>query len=167
MNDEAKASSFIIALRRGVKEGSLLLLLAAVLGFGYTALTEKGMFAKAVPSPPSSSAPPLIHLHEAKAIFNSGEAIFIDARHVFDYKLGHIAGAINIPLVEYDRMKEAIDAIPKQKEIVVYCDGAECNSSIQFAVKLSGEGFSNVKIFFGGWEEWEAAHLPMEKENPQ
>ena len=163
MIDGADASSMNIMLRRAVREASLLLLVAALLGFGYTALTEKGIFADAAPSSPSQTAPPRIHLNQAQMMFNSGEAIFIDARHAFDYRFGHIKGAINIPLAEYDGMKEVINAIPKEKEIVVYCDGAECNSSIQFAVKLSREGFNNVKIFFGGWEEWEGANLPTEK----
>lgn len=167
MIDETFASSINIVLRRAVREALLLVLIATVIGFGYTALTGKGIFAETVPSPPSLSSPPLIHLNEAKSIFDSGEAIFIDARHTFDYKMGHIKGAINIPLVEYDQMKTVINALPKEKTIVVYCDGAECNSSIQFAVKLSGEGFSNVKIFFGGWREWEEKNLPMEKEPEQ
>ena len=167
MIDEASASSIHSVLRRGVREASQLVLLAAVLGFGYTALTARGIFAETVPSPPPLSSPPLIHLNEAKSIYDSGEAIFIDARHTFDYKMGHVKGAINIPLVEYGGMKEVINAIPKEKMIVVYCDGAECNSSIQFAVKLSEEGFSNVKIFFGGWREWEEKNLPTEREPGQ
>ena len=126
-------------------------------------MTEKGIFAEEVPSARPQPVLPLIHLDEATVLFHSGEALFIDARHAFDYRLGHIKGAINIPLAEYDRMKEAIDAIPKEKTIVVYCDGAECNSSIRFAVKLSEEGFGNVKIFFGGWREWDGKSLPTEK----
>jgi len=165
MMDEAGASSLKLLLRRAAREASLLLLAAVILSFSYTALTGKGIFAE-TPTP-SHSSPPLIHLAEAQKIFESQGAIFIDARHSFDYRLGHIKGAINIPLAEYDQMKEAINAIPKEKEIVVYCDGAECNSSIQFAVKLSSEGFNSVKIFFGGWREWEAKSLPVEKGQEQ
>ena len=167
MIDGGNGSSMNAVLYRAMREASLLALIAAVIGFSYTALAKKGIFAEAAPPSSPQPAPPVIQLGEARAIFDSGEAIFIDARHAFDYKLGHIKGAVNIPLAEYDRMKEAINAIPKEKTIVVYYDGAECNSSIQFAVKLSEEGFTNVKIFFGGWREWEGENLPTEKEQLQ
>src|SRR3990172_4423485 len=106
----------MIVLRKAVREALLLLFFAAVIGFGYTAVAGKGIFAAAdVPSSSPPLTPPVIHLHEAQILHNSGEAIFIDARHAFDYRLGHIKGAINIPLAEYDGMKEAINAIPKDK----------------------------------------------------
>ncbi len=139
---------------------------------------EKGFFAKrsevTVLSETSSAeasaadaplpGPKMIHLPEAQQLRNSGVALFIDSRHEFDYKLGHIAGAINIPLKDFDARVGELGGYPKDKPIVVYCDGAECNSSIEFAAKLFGSGFSNVRIFFGGWREWTAGNLPTEQE---
>lgn len=150
-------------LRTAIRESLLLLTAATLLGFSYTAIAKKGLFAETGSASLPPPSPPMISLQEVQAIFHSGEAVFIDARHAYDYRLGHIKGAINIPLAEYERMNDIVRAIPKEKLIVVYCDGAECNSSIQFAVKLSSEGFTNVKIFFGGWREWEAEKLPTEK----
>ena len=105
----------------------------------------------------------MISRDEAWALFQTGIAVFVDARHDFDFKLGHIRGAINIPLKEYDERKSALSGASMDRVIVAYCDGAECNSSIELSVKLMRDGHRNVRIFFGGWSEWKAANLPAEK----
>ena len=154
-------------LRRALREAGALLLAATALGFVYSAAVQKGIFgpslAPAEGQPAASTlAPVMIPLDSAKSYFAAGQALFVDARHEFDYKLGHIKGAINVPLNEYDAKKSILNTTSKDKLIVVYCDGAECNSSIEFSAKLFADGFTDVKIFFGGWREWEAAHLPTE-----
>lgn len=154
-------------LRSAFREALMIVFAAAALGFIYTAATEKGIFANATGATGRAAntgpnAPMVISSEEAKKFFEESGALFVDARHEFDFKLGHIKGAINIPLKDFDAHKEIIASIPKDKLIVVYCDGAECNSSIELAAKLHTLGFTNIKIFFGGWREWEAHHLPTE-----
>lgn len=145
----------------------MLILAAAALGFIYTAATEKGVFARPSPSKPAKfgggQAPAMIMHDEALNLFQAGTAVFIDARHEFDFKLGHIKGAISLPLKDYDTKKTVLSAISKDRLIVAYCDGADCNSSIELSVKLWTDGYRNVKIFFGGWREWGTANLPTEK----
>lgn len=144
-----------------------MLLAATALGFIYSAALQKGVFGPSLSPPKARSAssplaPVMIPLDTARAYFSAGDAFFIDTRHEFEYRLGHIRGAINIPLTEYGAKKDILDTFPKDKLIVVYCDGTECNSSIEFSAKLSADGFTNVRIFFGGWREWEVADLPTE-----
>lgn len=153
-------------MRLAIREALVLLVAAIVLGVVYTAFTHKGVFADSTDSALASlatSAPAMISRDEARTLFDANTAFFVDARHAFDYKLGHIKGAINIPLNEYDAYKSVITPLPKDRLIVVYCDGAECNSSIELSSKLFLEGYSNVKIFFGGWREWESAQFPVER----
>jgi len=157
----------LIRLLQALREAGVLLLVAAALGFIYTAATEKGMFARPAPALAAQSAglpaPAMVTRDQAQVYFDSGTAAFIDARHEFDYKLGHIRGAINIPLRMYETKKAALDTIPKSRLLVVYCDGAECNSSIELSVKLTKDGYTDVKIFFGGWSEWTSSNLPIDK----
>jgi len=154
-------------LLQALREAGMLLLVAAALGFIYTAATEKGMFAHLPPVPPSQTggllAPAMISRDQAQAYYESGTAVFVDARHEFDFKLGHIRRAINIPLRMYETKKSILDAIPKNRLLIAYCDGAECNSSIELSVKLAKDGYTDVKIFFGGWSEWTASNLPTDK----
>jgi len=154
-------------LLRASHEAGVLLLIAATLSFIYTAATEKGFFARLAPALPAQSggflAPAMITRDQAQAYFEAGTTLFVDARHEFDYKHGHIRGAINIPLRTYDANKTVLDTIPKNRLLVTYCDGAECNSSIELSVKLTKDGYTHVTIFFGGWQEWTASHLPIDK----
>jgi rhodanese-related sulfurtransferase len=145
----------------------VLLLVATALGFIYTAATEKGIFAPApaaLPTLPAGiTAPAMITREQAQAYFESGVALFIDARHEFDYKNGHIKGAMNIPLRMYEKKKDLLESVPRSRLVVVYCDGADCNSSIELSATLAKEGYTDVKIFFGGWRDWTSANLPVEK----
>lgn len=142
-----------------------------ILGISYTATFKKGLFSDEAKQSSTlhhrtNTNLPMIDLAAARGLFESGSALFVDGRHEFDYKLGHIKGAINIPLKDFESRKAALSSLPKDKTIVTYCDGAECNSSIELAAKLFAEGFTDVRIFFGGWNEWNAHHLPTEQSKP-
>ena len=151
-------------LRGAVREALFILGVSTVLGFSYTAITGKGLFAPPPPPPPAADpAPEFIDLQQALSLHASGSGIFVDARHSYDYRLGHIKGAINLPLNEFEANRNILGGLPTDRLLVVYCDGAECNSSINLAVRLDSAGYSAVKIFFGGWKEWEAAGGPVEK----
>lgn len=156
-------------LHRAVKEALVIALVAATLGFMNSALRGKGVFA-AVGSPSSPLhapvSPTMIHLPEAKDLFESEEALFIDARHEFEYAHGHIPGALNLPISEFDARRTVVDFLPKDRILITYCDGVECNSSINLATKLHEAGFSGVRIFFGGWNEWTSQDLPTEATRP-
>ena len=111
---------------------------------------------------------PVVNLSEAMAAFNSGQAIFLDARKKADYEAGHIQGALRCFLEEYDVDFPLVrDQLPKEALIVTYCDGDECELSLFLARNMLQEGYTSVKIFFGGWKEWTKAGLPVTTgENP-
>lgn len=153
--------------RQALREAGALLVIAAALGMLYAAAKERGVFAKTQPSlsltGSGPNTPSMTTREEAWSLFRTGSALFIDSRHDFDYREGHITGAQNLPLKDFDAKKSLLNDVPKDRTIVVYCDGAECNSSIELAVKLMNGGFKNVRIFFGGWREWLEAKYPTEK----
>lgn len=153
--------------KRAARESGIIICAAVLLGFSYTFLRGKGFFADtklpaAIHSANAGTAPTPINLTEAQQLFQSKSVVFVDARHYFDFRRGHIPSAVNIALSEYDSSANAIAALPKDRAIIVYCDGSECNSSIKLAAKLYEHGFDGVRIFFGGWQEWTANKLPTE-----
>lgn len=153
------------SIRTALREATLILLASIVFGFGYTIVTKKGLFAPPKPvqsAEASSVTPEFISYEEAARLFEQRAALFLDARHNYDYKLGHIKGAINVPLKDFDLETSPLSRLPKDTLLVTYCDGAECNSSIELAQKLSAAGFTNVRIFFGGWNEWKQHHGEIE-----
>ncbi len=95
--------------------------------------------------------------------FQSSKVIFLDARLPADFKAGHIKGAINFPYEEFEQYSsQVIPKLPANKEIIIYCDGGECESSLLLSRELRDLGYKNVKVFFGGWAEWQKAGLSVE-----
>ncbi len=106
---------------------------------------------------------PSLSLEETKAKFDQGGIIFLDARKADEYKLKHIKGALSLPVTHfelyYPRMKKLL---PKDAEIVVYCEGEECGASLHLAEELIGLRYKNIQVFLGGWVEWNKAGYPAE-----
>ncbi len=147
-----------------IRESVLLLLLSTVIGLGYAASSGQWLLSHTGDSERSSSpTSSFISLEDAAFLHKKGLAIFIDARHEYDFRQGHIPGAINIPLSEFETDTTLIESLPRNKTVVTYCDGQECNSSVALAQMLLASGFTNVNIFFGGWNEWKSAHAEIEE----
>jgi rhodanese-related sulfurtransferase len=107
--------------------------------------------------------PPAISLDYAMMKFQSRKIIFLDARYPEDFKAGHIKGAINLPYEESEEYApQVLPRLPKEEEIIAYCDGTECESSLLLARELREMGYVDIKVFFGGWQEWLKAGLPVE-----
>ena len=84
------------------------------------------------PPKPPSVATNDIALSEAKALWDTGTAFFLDARASTDYVAGHIANAFNLPVEEFDSAYVNIAPMLAPDSIIIcYCDGVECELSHQ------------------------------------
>lgn len=102
----------------------------------------------------------LISVDESYEYFGNEDYIFLDVRSLDEYESGHIEGAIHIPVSE---LENRLDEIPKDKHIIVYCDGAGCSRSGTAANILIDNGFSQVYDMIGrGIIEWEEKGYPVE-----
>ena len=61
---------------------------------------------------------PRISLADAKKAFDAKSAIFIDTHVKATYDAGHIPGAMNITMQDFEAK---FDSIPKGKRIIAYC----------------------------------------------
>jgi rhodanese-related sulfurtransferase len=89
--------------------------------------------------------------------------VLVDALAPMVYAHSHLPGAINLPpsAVNADRVARRI---PDQNtEIVVYCANPDCEDSIATAQRLQELGYTNVRHYPGGKEEWRAAGHPLER----
>ncbi len=109
---------------------------------------------------------PKIHIEEAKALFESGRALFIDARSEQEYKQSRIPGSIFISAGDQPSKIETLAEKLKGKVLVPYCHGAGCHLSDKVAHRLHDMGYKKVAIFFGGWPEWTQAAMPIEEYTP-
>jgi len=152
-----------------------IVILGSFVGIIYNSLSPQGITLKGswnkkvnqdsliVPYSYQEDDPPVISLDDAMMKFQSEGTIFLDTRYPEDYKSGHIKGAINFPYEEFEEHSSQV--LPKlsfDKEIITYCDGSECETSLLLARELRDMGYKNVKTFFGGWSEWQKAGLPIE-----
>jgi len=109
---------------------------------------------------------PKIHIEEATVLFNSGKALFVDARGVGEYNQSHVKGAVSIPVGTPPEKIKEMEAQLKGKVLVSYCHGAGCHLADKTANTLFDAGYKKVIIFFGGWPEWTQANMPVEAWQP-
>ena len=73
-----------------------------------------------------------------------------------------IPGSRRVPVDTIGR--EATEAqSAKGEEIIVYCGGPKCPQSLQAAQKLRDLGYTNVRAYEGGLEEWKNAGNKIER----
>lgn len=94
-----------------------------------------------------------------------GLILFVDARAPEPYARGHIPGAY--PLDHYRlelTIADLIGVAQLAQEIVVYCNGGDCEDSDLAAADLQqfGVPVSKISIYGGGFDEWQRSKLPVE-----
>lgn len=110
---------------------------------------------------PKPVEPQAITLEQAYRLFNSGTAVFLDARDEWEFDFGHITGAVNLPYYDFDEYKQVLDKYKKDQVFVTYCGGDDCELSVTLGNKLSKLGYTKIFIFFGGWNDWINAGYPI------
>jgi rhodanese-related sulfurtransferase len=138
--------------------------LVIVLGGAVLGLAANAVSPRRIPvlTPPkvAPQASDTVPLEEAKALWGSGTAIFLDARATADYQAGHIAGALSLPIEEFDDHYPQIQPmLSPDATIVAYCDGMECDLSHRLMDRLRELGYHNVRLLVNGWTTWHAAGL--------
>lgn len=108
-----------------------------------------------------------ISVESAKQLFEEN-AKFIDGREDHEFKEGHIKGAANIPYKTFkdktiEEKLEIMKVPDKEQVIVSYCSSDSCEMSIDNAYEMAKAGYSDVKIYLGGYKEWNKLGYPIEK----
>ncbi len=106
--------------------------------------------------------PAKITRDELKAKIEAGEDIsVVEALPAKYYQDEHLPGAVNLPNDEID--DKAPTLLPdKMARIVVYCASGPCKNSGLAAQRLTELGYTNVRDYHEGKEDWIAAGLPTE-----
>ena len=86
-----------------------------------------------------------------------GLVTVLDVRPAEEYRAGHIAGAVSIPLQE---LKDRLAELPRDQEIVAYCRGPYCVFAAQAVELLQEHGFRAVRLE-DGVADWRAHGLPV------
>ena len=86
-----------------------------------------------------------------------GEAVVLDVRPEREYRSGHIAGAVSVPVAE---LEARLQTLPKDKEIIAYCRGPYCVFSDEAVKLLNARGYRASRLA-EGFPEWRSAGLPV------
>ena len=99
-----------------------------------------------------------ISAQELNAKLCSGEAIVVDVREADEFAAGHIPGAVNMPLSEF-QATQLPD--PGDKTLVLNCLGGKRSA---MALDKCGTAQAAVDTHLaGGFGSWQAAQLPVER----
>ncbi len=110
---------------------------------------------------PASDLPRNVSLAKAKTFYDRGGLLVLDARDPGEYADGHIQGAVDAP---YDQKAGDPDWIMKTakdpRPILVYCDGGDCELSLDLGTVITQVGHKRVLILTDGYPGWSDAGYP-------
>jgi rhodanese-related sulfurtransferase len=111
-------------------------------------------------SAPAAMPVPVL-LDEVRRLKASG-ALLVDARNPELYAMGHIEGAVSLPIVAIDDALPAfLDRVTRGRTLITYCSGFGCPDSFDLGVRLIAAGYREVRVYEGGFPEWRDAGLPI------
>jgi rhodanese-related sulfurtransferase len=103
----------------------------------------------------------LITREQLRTEIETGAVTVVDALGGEYYAKQHLPGAV--PLVEDDVADQAAALLPnKATPIVTYCSNPACPNSQRVADRLTALGYTNVRKYREGIEDWTTAGLPTE-----
>ncbi len=106
------------------------------------------------------SEPMMIALEQARQLFSSGEALFIDARTEAEFLHEHIQGAVSVSIDELSDPEPLLLSL-SSANYITYCDGESCLLSTDLAYLMVELGMKPVYVFHEGLEAWNANGLPL------
>jgi ArsR family transcriptional regulator len=89
--------------------------------------------------------------------WRGGGVMVLDVRPEDEFSLGHLPGAVNIPL---RTLKTRLSRLKRSQEIIAYCRGPYCVLSYEAVAALRRLGFKARRLE-DGLPEWRAAGLPV------
>jgi rhodanese-related sulfurtransferase len=91
----------------------------------------------------------------------AGNVVVLEALPANYYADGHIPGALNLPLDDIDAL--AATLVPDHATpVVTYCTGTSCPNSRIAAEQLRKLGYTNVRAYEAGKQDWTEAGLLLE-----
>jgi rhodanese-related sulfurtransferase len=109
---------------------------------------------------------PHITLAETRRLLKKKGTVLVDGRSMLEWEQSHLKGALPLPLGDFEKNYQIYQKrLKRAKIIIAYCHGKGCHLSDALCQDLVNKGFTNVAVFWGGYPEWSAAHLPLVDKN--
>ena len=99
----------------------------------------------------------LISREDLKRKLDEGEDLrLVCALAEWAFRAAHIPGSIHV-----DGPERAAELLDKDDQIVVYCTNVNCVASQLAYKRFVKGGYTNVRRYAGGLEDWEEAGYPL------
>lgn len=90
----------------------------------------------------------------------------LDVRDAAQFAQEHVPGAVHI---EWRQVFAQRARLPRDRMIVVYCNTSSLAGQVAMALRI--DGFENVRLLYGGYNEWKArggleAHARARQQRP-
>ncbi|MEE9189533.1 MAG: rhodanese-like domain-containing protein [Candidatus Neomarinimicrobiota bacterium] len=157
-----------------MKQAIIIIIISIGFGFVFNAVRSNGISLLKKPLPvlqntsdisrndaDNESGIRMINLEQARDFYQEG-VLFVDARDGQAYSDGHITGAISGANF-FELLEQLVEITTMDLPLVTYCSDEECGVSEDLAYALQEEGFSNLLVFKGGWDEWILAEYEISK----
>jgi len=98
---------------------------------------------------------------EVRTVVDAGTAVVVEALPASYFDDAHLPGARNLP---HDSDDETIAAVLPDRDatVVVYCSNLACQNSTILSRRLAQLGYTDVREYEGGKEDWIAGGLAVE-----
>ena len=102
---------------------------------------------------------------ELRRAIEEGGVTVVEALPAMYFEDAHLPGAINIP---HDEVRELAPALlpDRSAPIVTYCANTPCRNSGIAAATLVAMGYTDVREYVEGKQDWTEAGLPVEAGSP-
>jgi len=111
---------------------------------------------------------PLVTRDDLEAEIHRAAVVVIDTMPTAYYEREHLPGALNIPGFPYEEAARFTDEFAPRllpeltAPIVVYCANTPCRNSELVGARLVELGYTQVRKYREGIEDWVSAGLPTE-----
>ncbi len=138
----------------------------AILGWAFrTAPTPDDFRTVTACAPPVAEHPDVrwIEQDDARALVDTADVVFVDARALVDFETGHVPDAIAMPMDTGVIDPRAFPLVAGAGTVVAYCDtNDDCAGSRRLAGLLVENGVSDVRVLRGGMPLWLSNDFPAE-----
>ena len=152
-------------------EAIFIIMLAVVLGFGSNLFhpkkvkisfsrppiefVEDNISAQTLPDVGinPTEEPILLTMKQVVTLLEKDQALLLDARSEKEYQKEHMPGARHLSHNDLLKNKNILE-LPKDKWLICYCEGPNCDQAETLAYELIFAGYQRVAVYRGGLEGW-------------
>ena len=99
-----------------------------------------------------------LSINELISKLKKGRVTILDVRPDAEYRKGHIANAVSIPI---EQLPQRLKELPKRNEIIAYCRGPFCVFADEAVALLDKRGYKAIRLE-EGYPDWQLEGLPVE-----